>query len=223
MPSLAEQAYDAIKTDILACELAPGQRTVQSELAERYQVGTTPVREALHRLAQDGLVEPVPRFGYIVKPLTRRDVEECYQVRAILESEAARLAAEHGTSSLIDRLLERANFTYVHHERSSYSEFIARNLDFHRSVALVAGNRRLAELIADLLGEMTRVFRLKMDLKDMARDMREEHMALSEAIAAGDPALAESLAQEQIRNSEERALEAIGQVGYPLSPVEGWQ
>jgi DNA-binding GntR family transcriptional regulator len=223
MPSLAEKAYDAIRADILACELAPGQRTVQSELAEKYQVGTTPIREALHRLAQDGLVEPVPRFGYIVRPVTVRDVRECYEVRGVLEAEAARLAASRGQPELIDRLVAQANFTYVHHKKSSYPEYLSRNLDFHRSVALTAGNRRLAGLISDLLAEMTRVFRLKMDLKDMAQEMREEHMALAEAISSRDASRAEELARDQIARSEERAIEAVLKAEHGLGSVEGWQ
>lgn len=223
MPSLAEKAYDAIRADILACELEPGQRTVQSELAEKYQVGTTPIREALHRLAQDGLVEPVPRFGYIVRPVTVRDVRECYEVRGVLEAEAARLAASRGQPELIDRLVSQANFTYVHHKKSSYREYLSRNLDFHRSVALTAGNRRLAGLISDLLAEMTRVFRLKMDLKDMAQEMREEHMGLAEAISSRDASRAEELARDQIARSEERAIEAVLKAEHGLGSVEGWQ
>lgn len=82
--SLAGQAYEAIRNEIITCRLRPGQQIAQPQLAERYQTGTTPVRDALQRLAQEGLVQPIPRFGYLVTQITLSDVTEMYELRSIL-------------------------------------------------------------------------------------------------------------------------------------------
>ena len=75
-PSLAEQAYQLLRADIISCVLKPGQQVVQSRLAAHYQIGTTPIRDALHRLARENLVQPVPRSGYVITPITLTDIQE---------------------------------------------------------------------------------------------------------------------------------------------------
>lgn len=207
--SLSDRAYDIIKNDIITCVLEPGQQIAQRQLVERYRLGTTPIREALQRLVQDGLVQPIPRFGYIINPITLSDVREIFELRSILESAAARLAVERGTQEEIERISHEATFTYVYRDRSSYSEFLSRNAEFHRSVAVAAGNQRLADQISRLLDEMTRVFHLGLDLRDSAAEMRDEHMSLARALRAHDGNQAAHIAHAQIARSQERVLEAL--------------
>ena len=97
--SLSEQAYDRIKADIITCSLKPGMQIAQPALVEKYNIGMTPIREAMQRLAQEGFVTPIPRFGYTITPITFTDVREIYELRSILESAAARLAALRGNQS----------------------------------------------------------------------------------------------------------------------------
>jgi len=207
--SLSDQAYEMIKAEIITCVLEPGQQIAQSQLVERYQVGTTPIREALQRLAQEGFVQPIPRFGYIVSPITFSDVHEIYELRSILESAAARLAAIRGTDRQLQEIAKPADFTYVYKDRRSYSDFLTRNADFHRSIAIAAGNRRLADQISKLLDEMTRIFHLGLDLRDSAEEMRDEHLTLVKALGDRDPERAEQLVQSQIARSQQRVLEAL--------------
>jgi DNA-binding GntR family transcriptional regulator len=207
--SLSDQAYEIIKNDIITCVLEPGEQIVQQQLAERHQFGMTPTREALQRLAQEGFVQPIPRFGYIVSPVTFSDVQEIYELRSILESAAARLAASRGTEEQLAEVARAADFTYVYKNRQSYSRFLAHNTDFHRSVAVLAGNRRLADQILKLLDEMTRIFHLGLDLRDSAEEMRVEHLALAEALCARNAHRAEQVVQSQIARSQQRVLEAL--------------
>jgi DNA-binding GntR family transcriptional regulator len=208
-PSLSDQAYETIKAEIITCVLEPGQQIAQSQLVERYHVGTTPIREALQRLAQEGFVQPIPRFGYIVSPITSSDVHEIYELRSVLESAAARLAAIRGTDGQLQEIANSAGFTYVYQDRDSYSDFLTRNADFHLSIAIAASNRRLADQISRLLDEMTRIFHLGLDLKDSAEEMRDEHLALVKALCDRDPDRAEQLVQSQIARSQQRVLEAL--------------
>jgi DNA-binding GntR family transcriptional regulator len=207
--SLSDKAYDLIKGEILTCSLEPGQQIAQQQLAERYQLGLTPIREALQRLAQEGFMTSIPRFGYVVTPITLSDVHEIFELRAILESAAARLAAQRGTDEQLDEFARAADFTYVHKDPQSYPDFLALNADFHRSLALIAGNGRLADQISRGLDELTRVFHLGLDLRDSAEEMREEHLALAGAICSRDADQAEAVVQSQIQGSRQRVLEAL--------------
>jgi DNA-binding GntR family transcriptional regulator len=207
--SLSQKAYEAIKNDIITCVLMPGEQISQSQLAEKYDRGTTPVREALRRLVQEGFVEVIPRFGYIVKPITFRDVHEMFELRMILESSAVRLAAARGLQEQLQKIAANADFTYVYRDRASYSKFLGLNAEFHRSIAVVAGNQRLVDLLSKLLDELTRVFHLGLHLRDSAEEMRDEHLALSEALLKRDSDRAEQSVRSQIARSQERVLEAL--------------
>ena len=208
-PSLSDQAYHMIKTEIITCIFEPGQQIAQPQLAERYQVGMTPIREPLQRLAQEGFVHPIPRFGYVVSPITFSDVHEIYELRSILESSAACLAATRGTENQLQKIADSADFTYVYKDRQTYSDFLALNADFHHSIAIIAGNQRLADQISGLLDEMTRIFHLGLDLRDSAEEMRDEHLALVKALCDRAPDRAEQLVRSQIAHSKQRVLEAL--------------
>ncbi|MFC2023467.1 GntR family transcriptional regulator, partial [Chloroflexota bacterium] len=107
-PSQASQAYELIKAELLSCTIRPGARVVQRELAERYKLGLTPIREALQRLSQDGYLTPVPRMGYTVSTIRLRDLRELYDLREILEGAAARWAAERATTEQLAKIQELA-------------------------------------------------------------------------------------------------------------------
>ncbi|MGC8838005.1 MAG: GntR family transcriptional regulator [Anaerolineae bacterium] len=219
--SLADRAYEVIKADIVTCVLRPGQQIAQPQLAERYGLGLTPVREALQRLAQEGFVQAVPRFGYIVSPISISDIHEIYELRSIAESAAARLAAVRGSQEALRRIAEQANFTYRYRDRQSYTNFLTLNSEFHLAIAVASGNRRLADLVSHLLDELLRVFHLGLDLRDSADEMRDEHVALATALLERDPVRAEQLVQSQIARSQQRVLEALVSQLSPLS-TETW-
>jgi DNA-binding GntR family transcriptional regulator len=208
-PSLTQRAYETLKSEIITCALAPGIQIAQRHLAETYALGLTPVREALQRLAQEGFVQAIPRFGYVVSPIALSDIREIFELRAILEAGAARLAARQASPEQLAHLAELARSTYTYQDRQSYGQFLACNAGFHRSIADAAGNQRLTELIARVLDELTRVFHLGLELRDSAAEMRDEHMALVEALQVRDSAQAEQLVLGQIARSQQRVLEAL--------------
>ena len=145
--SIAQKAYDLIRGEILTCSLAPGQQIVQARLVEKFGLGMTPIREALLRLAHEGLVQPYPRFGYIVSPVTEEMVRHLYEVRMILETAAVRLAVERASDAQLRQVAESARFTYVYKNHEQYVRFLERNAAFHDSIAMLAGNPRLADML----------------------------------------------------------------------------
>ncbi len=209
--SLANQAYAALRKDILTCELDPGSTIAQSQLVKRYDFGLTPVREALKRLEQEGYVQSIPRFGYLITPITLKDVEDLYDLRLILEQSAIRMAIQRATDEQLAQIQETASFSYKFKNRQSYLHFLEHNINFHVSIALVSRNRKLAEMLANVLNEMTRIFNLGLDLRDSAEEMRNEHIVLAAALAKRDIQAAEQIVQDQIVLSRQRVVEMLVQ------------
>ena len=209
--SLADRAYATIKKDIITCVLDPGSQIAQSQLVQRYDFGITPIREALKRLEQEDYVQSVPRFGYIVTPINIKDIEDIYDLRLILEKSSVRLAAQRASDDQLAQLLERANFTYRFKDTESYRKFLEMNNAFHVAIALTSGNRKLADTLADLLNQMTRIFHLGLDLRDSAEEMRHEHLALANAISKRNVDQAEQIVEDQITSSRRRVIEMFVQ------------
>jgi DNA-binding GntR family transcriptional regulator len=220
---LSSKAYQSIKGDIVTCILSPGSSIGQLELAENYHMGLTPIREALRQLAQEGFVQPVPRLGYIVSPITTKDVQEIYEMRIILETSSFRLAATRGSDREFQDLLESADFTYTYKDLPSYSRFLANNKIFHQSVAAIGRNSRLVQQVSRTMDELTRVFHLGLDIRDSAGEMRDDHLALCRALIERDAGRAEQLIRSEILLSRERVMEAIknysGQAFVPDSLI----
>jgi DNA-binding GntR family transcriptional regulator len=207
--SLAEKAYQLLRADIISCTLRPGQQVVQSRLAERYQIGTTPIRDALHRLARENLVQPVPRSGYVIAPLTLTDIQEMFELRFLLESFAARMAASRGSEEDLQEIARLADITYVFKDKESILSHIALNDDFHRAIAIAAGNQRIANQLSGLLDELARFFFLAIDFKDQSEAMRQEHLLLVEAICGREPERAGQIAGDLVAQAQRRTLEAV--------------
>ena len=209
--SISEQAYKAILMDILTCELEPGSQIAQSQLMERYAFGVTPVRESLKRLESEGFVRTIPRFGYIITPITVKDVEDIYEMRSILEQASVRLAIQRASDAQIVELEKYAALTYIYKDHESYQRFLEQNNAFHHSIAISGGNRKLADTLLNLLNQMIRIFNLGLELRDSAEEMRHEHMALIKAVQSRDTSLAEKIILDQINRSQQRVLQMISQ------------
>jgi DNA-binding GntR family transcriptional regulator len=207
--SLSSQAYTAIKKDILTCVLSPGSTIAQSQLVKGYDFGLTPVREALKRLEQEGFVRSIPRFGYLITAITLKDVEDLYDLRLILEQSAVRMAIERASDEQLYQIQQEAAFTYTFRDPESYLSFLDHNTSFHVAIALASRNRKLAEMLAKILNEMTRIFNLGLDLRDSAQEMRDEHIALASALADRDALRAEQVVSDQICRSRQRVTEML--------------
>jgi DNA-binding GntR family transcriptional regulator len=217
---LAEQAYHTIKEAIINGVLRPGELIRERGLARRYQLGKTPVREALQALQQEGLVEAVPRAGYIVSAITTRDVQDLFQLRSILETAAAELAVRNASQETLDDLWKSADFKYIHGDRASYEAFLKLNTEFHYKVAMASGNKRLAQIVLGLVENLERLFHLELDVRDAADEMVAEHKALVSALIDRDLEKTRQVITDQIRKSRDRVLEAIlGQESIPMVEI----
>jgi DNA-binding GntR family transcriptional regulator len=195
---LGDIAYQRLKAAILTCTLPPGCQVTEGGLAERIGLGKAPVRAALLRLGQERLVTTLPRRGYVVAPVTIRDVEEMFAMRRLLEPAAARLAAGRVDAARLRRLDAVYCATYTPGERGSEQRFLRANSEFHVAIAEATGNRRLVNAIAGLLGEIERLLHVGMTTSDRSTEIQQEHRDLVVALEAGDAMRAEALMTEQV-------------------------
>ncbi len=195
---LGEQVTSLIREMIRQGELAAGQRLVEEQLAEHTGTSRTPIREALHRLEQEGLVVRRDKGGYRVRPLSAREVEETTGVRAALESYAVELACQAMTPERLRGLQQNvAQFSRAL-ANGDRQRLVALNTQFHQEIYEMAGSRLLLRMINDLAEALHR-FRLALlaDMESAARSLRD-HRAMLAALEKGDPQLAARICREHL-------------------------
>src|SRR5215207_1611863 len=180
--SLAARVYADLKRDIITCQLRPGQQVLEQQLAERYGVSKTPIREALNILRQEGYVEVVPRRAYVVTPVSVLDVQHIYHVRLLLEPSAAELAAQRVTGEQLAELRRLA----ARRPSGSLSDRLVLNRAFHMAVAEASGNPTLVGFVSKLLEQVERVFHLGLNLGSASESEPDHHAALVDAMMKGD-------------------------------------
>ena len=185
----AQQAYNTLRTGIIEGVYPPGSRVTEQEIAASAKVSRTPVREALRRLEAEGLLRFVPHQGAFVTRWSEQDAEDIFELRAMLESHAARLAAGRATDEDVQQLRRLAEDQCQEAaERSpGYLERIADlNSQFHHHLQQVAASTRLQATLATLSSAplVLQTFR-NYDGDDLNRSAHH-HMEMVEAIEAGD-------------------------------------
>lgn len=147
---LRESVHEALTQMIIAGRLQPGQHLVEVELARLLGVSRQPVREALQRLHNEGWVDLRPGYGAMVHVPAEDEVDQLLTVRTVLESEAARLAADFATEEELDRLRELCTTGSAMVKEGDIDGAVRVNAEFHRLVAELSGNRFLADFAAQV-------------------------------------------------------------------------
>ncbi len=208
-----EQVYGALKRMILENELQAGSFFLQEELAQQLGVSRTPVREALIRLAADGLIEVRPRHGMRVLPVSITAMREIYEVLTALEALAAKLAAERGADA--DRLaaLEAAvadmEASLASDDRAAWADADDR---FHRTLVEASANQRLIDMITLVTDQAYRVRKLTLRLRPQPTASNTAHRAVVAAIRARDPATAHAIHERHRAESGNMLIELLKQL-----------
>jgi DNA-binding GntR family transcriptional regulator len=196
--SLADKAYHEIRGLIVSLELAPGALIDERELIERLEIGRTPVREALRRLAHERLVEVYPRRGMFVTGVDVRELARLSEVRELLEPEAARLAAERATDTdreQLSRLLTELD--------AGGSELMDLDERIHRAVYRAAHNDLLEATLEQYYVLALRIWSMALDRAHELEEAVEAHRALLEAIQAGDGERAADTMRAHVQDFEQ--------------------
>jgi DNA-binding GntR family transcriptional regulator len=198
MQSLADKAYQQIRELIVSLELAPGAVIDERDLMERLGIGRTPVREALRRLALERLVEVYPRRGMFVTNVDVRQLARLSEVRAVLEPEAARLAAERATAvdrAGLDELLAELD--------AGESELMELDERIHRAVYRAAHNDLLEATLEQYYALALRIWMLALERRQDLEEAVEAHRDLVEAIRDGDGERAANVMRDHVENFEQ--------------------
>ena len=198
MASLADKAYHAIRGLIVSLELAPGTVIDERSLIERLEIGRTPVREALRRLAHERLVEVYPRRGMFVTGVDVRELARLSEVRVMLEPEAARLAAERATEA------DRVELTALIEELDAGgSELMGLDERIHRAVYRAAHNDLLEATLEQYYVLALRIWSIALDRAHELEEAVEAHRTLLEAINDGDGERAAETMRAHVQDFEQ--------------------
>ena len=202
---LGIQAYDLIEADILSGKYAVGSSLTELALSTEYGVSRTPIRAALVRLEEEGLVHLIPNKGAVVVGISNEDLADIYRMRMRLEGLAAALAAEKRSEEDARYLTEIVELAEFYIARGDAERLRDLDSDFHRAVYIASGSRVIGATLSDLHRKIG-VFRARA-LGDSRRAPTsvKEHREILEAILARDSAKADRLASAHT----EKALENI--------------
>ena len=205
--TLWEQVRDRLREDILAGRLEPGTELSEVALARDFGTSRGPLREALGRLASEGLVTITPRRGAVVTQLSRQEFIDAYQVREALETLAVRLAVPLLSDAEVAHMRELCELMERAAGDDEVHVFFETNNSFHEGLVRGSRNRKLLEVYRMLVGQMVPYLPRSLELRGSLQQSVEEHQAILAAIEARDAERAAQLLAEHIEVPQ-RVLES---------------
>jgi DNA-binding GntR family transcriptional regulator len=210
----ADKAYRELRARILDNRMHSGEQFTEEELAATLQMSRTPTREAMLRLAGEGLVEVRPRHGMRVKPVSMVDMREIYEVLTALESTAAALAAartDQGDS--VAQLRAAISDMDAALERDDLRAWAEADERFHKLLVAAAGNSRLTDLVQTFVGQSQRVRMLTLRLRPKPTTSNRDHEAVVDAVEAHDAARARKIHYAHREKSGRMLVELLASHG----------
>jgi DNA-binding GntR family transcriptional regulator len=201
-----DEATRSVRELILTGKLPPGTRLRQEDLAQRMMISRTPLREALMKLEQEGLIVVLPRRGFRVIELNLTEAIELYELREMLDGLAARLAAEKATPEVLRRLAELVGQMDACVKADNADDWLVHHGEFHEEILRASGNSRLMPLIANIRLTIRRFHPLLLTTKNRLYRAFREHEAIFRAIRGHDADRAERLARAHISDAKKLVL-----------------
>jgi len=175
------QIYKEIRRAIIMGHNKPGERLKVEEIAERYRTSITPVRDALQRLQQEGLVTIKARSGYFITQITLKELRDMFELRNILEMAALERSVQRVTPEQLAEL-ETVHQGYTGDDEESYDRYTEENRRFHFYLAEASGNQELARTLGRILDRLARF----MVIRHAGKTLEETHNKILEAIKDQD-------------------------------------
>ena len=203
--SLEEGVTAILEEEILSGKLVAGTSLTEQSLSKRLGVSRTPVRAALHTLAEEGLIDLVPNRGAVVVGVTREDLVDIYQIRMRLEGLASATAAVRISGEDLAALRESVELSEFYIGKQDTEHLKELDSRFHNIIYKASGNRLLCKTLSELHRNIKVYRKLSLTVSDRLEKSVEEHREILNAILASDAALADELTSRHI----ERALENL--------------
>ena len=197
-PSLTEQVYEVILSEIISGRLTDNPRLIQDDLAKTLGVSRQPVQQALLLLRNQGFLRDAPGRGLVVPPIEPEFVRNLFELRAVAEALACRLAAERGskdTARLGPKFIDEGRKA---EREGSVSKLIAADMRFHEFLYEISGNRLIKETMQPYWAHLRRLMGEVLVKDETPRKIWDQHEAILQAIIRGNGAKAEELARTHI-------------------------
>ena len=203
----APQVFDTLRELIVAMTLPPGTVLPRNDLAERFGLSQTPIRDALMRLAEEALVEIYPQHTTVVSRIDVDAAREAHFLRRSLELEIVQMLAQRPDPQLFQRLQASIDLQRASHASSQFQRFIDADQAFHRDMHEAAGVTRLWELAQRYSGHLDRLRRLHLPEAGKAERILDDHQRLLDAIVAQDPQRAQQVLREHLSGTLSQVAE----------------
>jgi DNA-binding GntR family transcriptional regulator len=205
--SLGEHVFDSLKQAIIRGNMSPGEWLVESHIADTLGISRTPVREAIHKLEREGLIEHQPRGGFTVLGLNRDDIEETFGIRAVLEGYAARLAAiKHEKEELKPLEKKIKEFEKCLGEKQ-LNELTRINTEFHDLLYALSKSPKLIHMIHALTDQIFRFRQIILKGPKMAKVSNDDHKQMLILIRKRETESVERLVRDHILRGQDVVLE----------------
>jgi DNA-binding GntR family transcriptional regulator len=203
------KVYLDLKKKIIELKIKSHHVLKEEDLALKYKVSRTPVREALQLLEKDGYLQKIKKVGYVLKPLTKKDLEEIIDLRAILESHAAYLATINYDKKVIEKLKKINEKSIEFIKNREIEKFFKNNSSFHSLLYQASKNNRLISIINSLFDSFTRYRLMLLNISEMPEKSYHDHEAMIEAMESNDEKKVEKLVKQHIVEGGNKLIEAI--------------
>ena len=207
--SLEERVYLSLREEILEGKLAEGTALTECAVAARLGVSRTPIRGALHRLSEEGIVEITPNRGAVVVGVNAEDLVDIYKIRMRLEGLASREAAVRISPEEKKMLSDSVELSEFYIQKKDTEHLKELDTEFHRIIYKASGNRLLYKTLSELHGNITAYRRMSISSGDRLEASVREHRDILNAILSGDAELADSLTSRHIEAALENLLKVI--------------
>lgn len=204
--SLEVQVFSYIEDGILSGRYKSGEQLTELGLTKEIGVSRTPIRSALHRLSEEGLVELTPNRRVVVLGVTKDDVIDTYKIRIRLEGLASRLCAELIDKEKIGKLCEVVELSEFYISKSNTEKIKELDTEFHHIIYEATGNRMLAKILGDLHKKIKVYRKASLSVGERVEKSVKEHREILEAIKKGDGDEAERLTSIHIENAMKNVL-----------------
>jgi DNA-binding GntR family transcriptional regulator len=207
--TLREQIVSSLRESIIRGELDPGQKITEPELAGKLGISRTPIREAFRQLESEGFLTVIPRRGAIVSRMTKKEINDFYEIKSLLEGYAARKAAACATDKDIEKLRKLNGQLQVMAERGDVEGYFNKNKEFHSTFISICGNDKLLDIWSNLTRLFVR-FRLNaLSVPGRLMDSVTKHREIINALSKGDGPLSEAMVVEHSLVSGEDLVEEV--------------
>ncbi len=219
---VSAKTYEYLKAKVLAGRFKPGDRLTEEHLAKVLGVSRTPIREALHKLELEGLIKSLETRGYIIPPDSNEEVEELFDLRAVLEGYTLRLICatiSEETLKQLDSYIERGEEAL---KRKRLDEVFKWNTKFHDTLhGLVRNRNRLHRILVNMRKYVLRHRRSTLEHPNAGRRTIEGHRKIMLALRLKDLDLCERLMREHIREAKEAAQQTLSSLRKPVGILKG--